>query len=864
MHPFGKFRIRNGSTASRAAAPSVILTLGSLFVISANASAQNAPLFNYELWPGADGSSIVRSGDFNNDGIADFVTNGYATASIGISLGLGNGKFLAPVNYPTAALPSRVEVADMNNDGIADCVTANLNANGLNTLPGNGTGGFGAPVGTVVSINSNSFAIADMNLDGINDVIETHVNANINIALGTGTGAFLNNTIPVATAKFSVHPGDFNHDGKPDAAFGDIAKNNITIYRGTGTATPILEQTFTNISSPYGMASADLDHDGNTDLVAAATTFGQITVLQGVPSGFFTLGGTFAAGADTRGIAIADLNHDTHPDVVVTNYSSGRFTYLQGNGNGTFATPVFHSAAGNPVSIVLADLNGDTHPDVLVNGAASNAVLAALGDGSGGFSSEENHTVGTSPQEVFLADLNHDGWPDLFTTNLSTTGTTTAILANGAGGFGAPVTSLRTGVSVAGDFTGDGVTDVFLLSNANGTLQLRSGDGAGSFNAVTTLAAASCVSIDAGDLDLDGKLDIAATRNIFILYDLMAFLNIGGGSFAAPVISANNPNNNILISDATNDGLPDAVTSTFGRISICGGAGNGSFVLGTQLVFPQAQICSRAAGGDLDLDGWIDYAIAESQFTNPAGIYLFKNTTGALSLATFTPTTVILDRLAIQDFNNDGIADVLGVSGTSDLLESWVGTGGFVLSDRRLFVAGDGPVSLATGDLDLNGRIDGVSPNAAASTVTILRNIFPGYPATATYGAGTFGCNGRASIEVNSMPHVNNPQFVVTTTNVPANSLGILLITDSQDAAGTDLFGLGILIHVDFLLANDALFYDMVSDAKHYSAAPAPTPNDPALAGRSFYLQSLWYEANCATTFSHFNSSNGIALTIQP
>jgi hypothetical protein len=72
-------------------------------VVGASPVAGNGflPAVNYGAAPG---SSSIAIGDFNGDGLADFVVGSQGNNSISVLLGNGNGTFRPAVTYPTPSL----------------------------------------------------------------------------------------------------------------------------------------------------------------------------------------------------------------------------------------------------------------------------------------------------------------------------------------------------------------------------------------------------------------------------------------------------------------------------------------------------------------------------------------------------------------------------------------------------------------------------------------------------------------------------------------------------------------------------------------------------------------------------------------
>jgi hypothetical protein len=138
---------------------------------------------------------------------------------------------------------------------------------------------------------------------------------------------------------------------------------------------------------------------------------------------------------------------------------------------------------------------------------------------------------------------------------------------------------------------------------------------------------------------------------------------------------------------------------------------------------------------------------------------------------------------------------------------------------------------------------------------------------TQPYGTGTDGCHGTHTLGSNSCPTIGATGFQLHCDQAPASALGLCLVTNSQDLAGSDPYGLGVLFHADMQFATEVYGLDFLSDASGYAIAAVPIPNIPALAGRTFYAQSIWQwpTTNCVLSNSlNLSTSNGLAITILP
>lgn len=130
------------------------------------------------------------------------------------------------------------------------------------------------------------------------------------------------------------------------------------------------------------------------------------------------------------------------------------------------------------------------------------------------------------------------------------------------------------------------------------------------------------------------------------------------------------------------------------------------------------------------------------------------------------------------------------------------------------------------------------------------------------FGAGTPGCTGVQTLTANRAPELGAPDFTILGDHAPASSLGLCLVTDSKDASGSDPFGIGVVLHVDFLFATEVYALDITSDALGNAAAPAPLPTSPALAGASYTACAVWAWGACPLPPYQLSSTRGIELKI--
>lgn len=183
---------------------------------------------------------------------------------------------------------------------------------------------------------------------------------------------------------------------------------------------------------------------------------------------------TMSSSAGT--VVAGDFNNSGKPGLIECCNTSSLMVFLAGDGDGTFQAPVVADAT--PVSILSAaavDVNGDGKLD-LVGVAALNPpappssgayyLTVWLGNGDGTFQPAQQYNTTNAPLNVFTGNFFGDGHPDIA---VSEDNNTIDFFRNSGGGKFAYAKSLTTSGSssyssaVAGDFNGNGITDLAIL-----------------------------------------------------------------------------------------------------------------------------------------------------------------------------------------------------------------------------------------------------------------------------------------------------------------------------------------------------------------------------------------------------------------
>jgi uncharacterized repeat protein (TIGR01451 family) len=354
-------------------------------------------------------------------------------------------------------------------------------------------------------------------------------------------------------------------------------------------------------SGPGRVVIGDLDGDGKPDMVVADAYDGAFYIYRNISTNgtlaaasfaspvIFTIGG----GSDSLwGLAVADVDGDGRLDIVVLHENANQVMVLRNlcvPGNITtnsFAPPVNFSVGSDSRGVAVQDLDGDGKPEIVVANWGDSTVSVLRNIGTVGsittnsFAPAVNFATGPNPQNVAIADLDGDGKPDVVSVN-NNDGTSSAvsvlrnISTSGNIAFAPEVDypGLSSSYDIAiGDLDGDGKLDLavssFIYGQAVSVYRNVSTPGS-----ITTNSFAPRVDFDAGgwgnavaigDLDGDGKPDVAVVTQLPDHLSLFKNTSTPGSftssSFAARVdfSSGWNPNG-VAIGDLDGDGRPDII-----------------------------------------------------------------------------------------------------------------------------------------------------------------------------------------------------------------------------------------------------------------------------------------------------------------
>jgi YD repeat-containing protein len=278
--------------------------------------------------------------------------------------------------------------------------------------------------------------------------------------------------------------GDFDADGKSDILLFNATTGQVYTWLMDGTGISGQGSPWTlGPGSPWQIAGrGDFDGDGKSDILLFNSSTGQVYIwlMNGTTISSAGSPWTMGPGSPWQISGVGDFNGDGKSDILLFNSSTGQvYIWLMDGTTISDQGSPWTLGPDSPWQIVgHGDFNGDGKSDILLHDSSTGQVYIWLMDGTTISSHGSPWTLGagTPWQIAGVGDFDGDGKSDILL-NDSSTGQVYIWLMNGTtiSGQGSPWT-LGAGspwqIAGAGDFNGDGRSDILLYDSSTGQVYI--------------------------------------------------------------------------------------------------------------------------------------------------------------------------------------------------------------------------------------------------------------------------------------------------------------------------------------------------------------------------------------------------------
>jgi len=722
-------------------------------------------------------NSPLAVADFNSDGKLDLAVgisgNSDTSDSVAIFVGNGDGTFTSPTPLPAATSNSisSIHVGDFNADGIPDVVVTDSRGT-FTVFLGNTSGSFTATTQTLGADATSglSSAVGDLNGDGRTDLVfgEYGYSVLVYVTEPTETATASANTTLEGVGLHQVdasYAGDNNYNssasgtlplwGVPPATTTSLTLTSggaqvTSIAPGSGVtltatvkagASPVINGQV-NFCDASAAACTDIHLLGSVALTSSGTA-----AFKYVPGpGVYSYKAEFVQDGYGLGSASSalQLTVGPAPAPVYSNTTAIANSGFPGDYSLTATVTGFGGSASPTGTISFLDTS-------FGNTSLATAPLGTSTAGIGWLISQTAAAGGNLSSEV-TGDFNGDGIPDLavlWPNANNSTAEFTIFFGKGDGTF-TPGPTTQTQIStetlpaymIAGDFNGDGTTDLAVLSysffsspvESSVTTLLGKGDGTFTVSASSVVFLQGAVGGDgvpgamtAADFNGDGKMDLAVVGDYIGSGGVSILLGNGDGTFTAmaPNPDASADFGQIATGDFNGDGIPDLVATNYfedgSAPTIFLGKGDGTFT-SAAASFSLDYFPTSIAVGDFNGDGALDLAFSDLNGVEIAlgvGDGTFKETSASPILV---PSE--LYSLVVGDFNHDGKLDIAGVDSSDEGVDLLIGAGDGTFAVKTATPAVSqsflGPFAIVAADFNQDGTPDLALLTKNVATASIL------------------------------------------------------------------------------------------------------------------------------------------------
>jgi len=633
---------------------------------------------------GALGPDIIATGDIDNDGDIDIITDQASTGSIfwGENTGSGYFAFYHPIttSAPMGFGDPNIVMTDMNGDGILDILLSKND----NVVWLENAGDTPIWPEHIVDVAPSTFTRAirafDLDQDGDDDIITSFGNqARLSWYENDGLGIFGPEIVLDMSNSWinAFDLGDMDGDGDIDIVATNHSDDELWILENDG-AQSFSYDTFLGDDWYVSPRVADLNNDGLNDIVVGkiksqaiypTTDASQTHVLFNLGGNSFSNALEFGMFRNYSQMEFIDIDDDGDLDIFTSQSDSTAVEWLE---NYNFVNFIEHDLSlprnDRALDITHADVDGDGDYDVLVADNFNDQVSWYENDGTGTFLSQyiiEDQLPNV--QTMSAVDIDNDGDIDVAVANhLPSTCQMRWYMNTGSGNFNVGstiyISTLYGFFDIEfGDLDNDGDLDLVGADDGSWDVKWFENNGSGNFGTeqFVTSVLYEPRSVALADIDSDGDMDVIAvsySTDVLVIYE-----NLGGGNFATGmnVTSTIVEPIKVYAEDIDNDSFVDLIVISDSGISCYSNDGTGIF--NSEVIIASFNKYSDLAFADYNMDGTVDISCYTRSTSSLSNVYLLENQGGGFFLPPYTINSEFRhgEAMGSADLDGDGDSDII-------------------------------------------------------------------------------------------------------------------------------------------------------------------------------------------------------------
>jgi hypothetical protein len=534
---------------------------------------------------------------------------------------------------------------------------------------------------------------------------------------GTAFTALPSVTLPVTTSTGTIGglaAANLSSDGFLDLAAVDSGDGVIYVLNGHGTGnlsscsssgstTAIAPcqtengQTITGLPLTFARNIFAGNFNGSPGLLLASANECISVFLSAAGGGLQTIPTNYVVGASTANVEMADVNNDGFQDAIAL--ASNGFSVFLNTTTGTLEGTQAFIAGTTPGEIsLLQNFFGNGELDLAVvptiagitGSSAGVEVFGAPASGPNGTFPQSSGPISIPPGQNITAmtsgcvlvpvGSSPCTTPFVAYTTYESAITTafgfafTSATGGPASDIGSALSSQQVTAIAAGDFNGDGKTDLAFAIGSTNTILIFTGNGDGTFSktplTISLGAGMNPVALMVADFNTDGMPDIAVlnqSKNTVGILLNNTSAGVGASLSFATMVSYPTGLSfpaGFTAGDFNGDGKPDIAAVSSNQIAILLNRGGGIFptTAPTPIALPASSFASAIASADFNGDGVLDLAVTlpfgpdTVEILNGKGDGTFETTTPTFWSVGANPAA-----MAVANFkgkNGDGLPDI--------------------------------------------------------------------------------------------------------------------------------------------------------------------------------------------------------------